>query len=509
MERILRPLDALSQPEQSSITSLWLDRIIFVLIGLMVLAAPISIAATQTAWLIGMTVWAVRLFVRLRPPFRFGWLDAALWGFLLWSAVSSIFSYEPATSIDRLRGTALFLIFYFVYCNMRTLRAVRFLALLLVFSASVAAAYAPVQKLIGRGIEIHALSPGILANAGIEPGFTLLRANRRKISTPSELVDEIQRNETTRLEYYKPDFEFGVEVRRDQLPQTGSPEERLGISSWDRGPVSRSTGFYGHWTTLSEVMQLIASLALGIFAAGLWGSHSESRNWVRSALLLAAIGLMSLAMLLTITRASQLAFMISGFLILIISKNKKLLLAALVLIIPIAVGVLLYLQQTRQIGMADAADPSTQYRATMWRDGYRLWTESPRHFVFGVGMDSIKDHWQEWELFDGGKLPIGHFHSTPMQLVVERGLPALMIWLAILGIYISILWRSLRTVSVGIDRGILLGCLGGAIGFFVAGIVHYNLGDAEVAMVFYILMGLGLSVSYFVRQSAAAQFFTR
>jgi hypothetical protein len=32
------------------------------------------------------------------------------------------------------------------------------------------------------------------------------------------------------------------------------------------------------------------------------------------------------------------------------------------------------------------------------------------------------------------------------------------------------------------------------IGFFTSGLVHYNLGDAEVAMVFFILMGIGVSL---------------
>ena len=37
---------------------------------------------------------------------------------------------------------------------------------------------------------------------------------------------------------------------------------------------------------------------------------------------------------------------------------------------------------------------------------------------------------------------------------------------------------------------ILLGSLGALTGFFTSGLVHYNLGDQEVAMVFFILMGL-------------------
>jgi O-antigen ligase len=130
----------------------------------------------------------------------------------------------------------------------------------------------------------------------------------------------------------------------------------------------------------------------------------------------------------------------------------------------------------------------------MWRDGVRLWTESPRNFTLGVGMDSVQRFWQEWNLYDGGRLPRGHFHSTPLQLAVERGLPALLIWLWIVGVYTRTLLKGLK--RNGIEnwrrRGILLGSLGGLIGFFTSGLVHYNLGDQEVAMVFFLLMGFGV-----------------
>ncbi len=45
-----------------------------------------------------------------------------------------------------------------------------------------------------------------------------------------------------------------------------------------------------------------------------------------------------------------------------------------------------------------------------------------------------------------------------------------------------------------IEKGIVLGCFGGLVGFFTSGLVHYNLGDQEVAMVFFMLMGLGVSI---------------
>ena len=61
------------------------------------------------------------------------------------------------------------------------------------------------------------------------------------------------------------------------------------------------------------------------------------------------------------------------------------------------------------------------------------------------------------------------------------------------------MWRVKRDTAA--DRwtvGILLGCLGGLVGFFVSGLVHYNIGDGEVAMVFYLLMAVGIRTAEFV-----------
>jgi O-antigen ligase len=127
-------------------------------------------------------------------------------------------------------------------------------------------------------------------------------------------------------------------------------------------------------------------------------------------------------------------------------------------------------------------------------------------------MDSIKGHWREWGMFDHGHIPIGHMHSNLLQLALERGVPALVLWLVLLGLYVHMLWRLTRELKnnaasdrpadngrraglgLWIERGIVLGALGGLAGFFASGLVHYNWGDSEVVMVFYFIMGLSLAV---------------
>jgi O-antigen ligase len=161
------------------------------------------------------------------------------------------------------------------------------------------------------------------------------------------------------------------------------------------------------------------------------------------------------------------------------------------------------LQQKRSIGFIDRQDQSTSWRQMVWREGFELVTSKPRHLLVGVGMDSIKGHWREWGLFDNGRQPIGHMHSNLLQIALERGVPALIVWLILFALYIRMLWRlSRREIEPGptqnsqfeISRGLAVGALGGALGFFTSGLVHYNWGDSEVVTVFYFIMGLCLVV---------------
>ena len=87
-------------------------------------------------------------------------------------------------------------------------------------------------------------------------------------------------------------------------------------------------------------------------------------------------------------------------------------------------------------------------------------------------MDSIKAHWREWGLFDNGRLPVGHMHSNLLQLALERGVPVLILWLVLMAVYARMLWRLVRSnlIDDWIERGIVLGALGGLCGFFSSGL---------------------------------------
>src|SRR5687767_162319 len=230
MQNFFERLDSLAGVAGGDRMAIWLERGAFVFLVLMTVAAPHSIAATQTAWLTGMFLWIARLFVKPRPRLTFGLLDIALWALFVWSVITSLASYAPDTSINKLRGAAVFLIFYFVFYNLRNRRAATFLAYALIASCMVNVLWMPVQRLIGRGVEIHGLvSEGALAKALLWEGDTLLEANGKKIRTPEDVVNAIEQNEITKVKFYRPDFDFAVDVKRSDLLAGGDAMSRLGI----------------------------------------------------------------------------------------------------------------------------------------------------------------------------------------------------------------------------------------------------------------------------------------
>jgi hypothetical protein len=521
MQKILQWIDETADLRSENRLVRWLERIAFVFLILMTLSAPHSIAATQTAWLSGMLCCIIRLFIKPRPQFKFGWVDFAFAGFFVWSVISAVFSYAPDISINKLRNVCVFLIFYFVYYNVRTRKAARILVFGLIFSCMVNVIWAPLERFIGRGVEIQGVTENSpLKKALIYEGDALLRANNKKIKTPDDLITEIEQNETTKVQFYRPDFYATVEVKRSNLLNGNNSLEKLGFASWKKSRNWRSSGFYGHYTTYAEVLQLILSLVFGLFVSAFLTNRREDTEGAKgffekifsikqvqifnskfqiSPFLLICILLMPLALLMTVTRASQFAFIISAFSISLLTGNRKFILTLTAIILPLALIGLFVLQQSRNVGFFDAKDNSTTWRQTVYREGFDLWTANARNFTAGVGMDSIKRYAKDWHLFDDGRLPMGHFHSTPLQIAVERGFPALVFWLLILGVYARTLIRNFKVQisnfrSDFAEKGIILGTFGGLIGFFTSGLVHYNLGDEEVAMVFYLLMGVSLFV---------------
>lgn len=449
-------------------------------------AAPHSIALTQAALGAGLVVWLMLLIRRRCFPYRLMTLDLPLLLFVGWSVLAALCSYEPAVSIGKLRSVSLFLIYFLVGQNLRRPEWGKRLVVVLIASSFLSVGFVFWEKITGRGLVIESLAPDSpLRSIGMESGDVLLRAGGKTINSPDDLarVWERRRGQRVRIFFFRPEVYLTREII---VPSDDSPS--LGIQSYRRWRGFRAAGFYGwNYFTYAEVVQLIASLLLGIWLM-------RERRWDRWGVVsLGGVILLGGALLLTVTRAAWGAFALSTAAMIVLRWGRKglLLLAAFLLVLaPVAFRLL---ERTRGISSFSVREPSTSYRVTVWREGLELLARRPRHWIVGVGMDSLKRRWREWGLFEGGRLPLGHFHSTPIQIAVERGLPALALFVWWFGLYLRLQWRLLTSSLPERDPvvgGIVLGTLGGTLGFLLSSLVHYNFGDSEVAMIVYFQMGL-------------------
>src|SRR2546423_9109816 len=73
--------------------AIWLDYILTGCLFLLAFAEPLSIAATQFAWSLGLIVWLARLAARPRPRLRRTPGAYALLGFFILTLISAFFSY--------------------------------------------------------------------------------------------------------------------------------------------------------------------------------------------------------------------------------------------------------------------------------------------------------------------------------------------------------------------------------------------------------------------------------
>jgi hypothetical protein len=480
-------------PVVKSQAAIVIDGAIVVFLFVLAAAAPNSIAATQSAWLIGMALWLIRFAFRPRPKLYRTPVDYFLLGFFILSGLAAFLSYEPMVSIGKLRAASLFTIVYLFAENVPSLRVVRLLAITLICACMVNVFYTTGERLLGRGVKVYNVSETspLYAN-GIRDGDTLLKVDGRALNGPQDLVNALAKaeNEPAAILAYRHEWQPVFKVPRGSVLSGNTAVEQLGIGSWSRGRDWRASGFYGNFVTYAEVLQLIIALTMGLFV-----SLPVKRSWA-GALLLAALAGFGFALLLTVTRASWLGCLISTLIILLLGVGRRTIVLIGIISIPLILAGLFVLQQKRNVAFIDQADQSTTWRETVWREGVKLLVSKPRHLLVGVGMDSIKRRWREWRMFDNGRIPWGHMHSNLLQIALERGVPALVLWLALLFVYARTLWRTLRRGSKleWTERGILLGALGGLAGFFTSGLVHYNWGDSEVVMVLFMIMGLALTV---------------
>ncbi|HEY2961231.1 MAG TPA: O-antigen ligase family protein [Pyrinomonadaceae bacterium] len=492
--------------------------------------APHSVAASAIGVAIAGIGWVIRSIATRSLGLSRSRFDLVIVLSLVWTALSSFLSEEPAISILKLRSSWCVFIFYLTRAvlnptlesgdssplwskqlqstteqsgdkspHSKVGRDAGKLALLLVavliLSGCVGTFYSAFDLLRGRGVVVESIGPGSpFGKVQIQPGDTIWRIATRRVYSLAE-VDEALRQAPVNTPLSVSVVSQGEHVERTGLVLTAAQQQSSspsGITGNERSHRFRASGWTRHYETFAEIVQIIALLALGLALAHL-RNHGPNK-YFRIAIIAAAV--LTAGLVFTAMRTAIVAFAIGACLIAWRSlRGAYKVVFVFALFFVLAFGAVV-VWQTRARDALSLNDPSSLLRVQVARVGL---SRIPLHPVFGHGMDAMQRHWNEWG-FPGKDML--HLHSTPLQLAFDRGLPMLMLWLWMMILFWSEIATSERRAAEMSDThvyGILLGGLGGLTGFLASSLVNYNYGDGEVAMLFWWLMGVCVSCGRLIK----------
>ncbi|MFQ5911599.1 MAG: O-antigen ligase family protein [Nitrospinota bacterium] len=245
----------------------------------------------------------------------------------------------------------------------------------------------------------------------------------------------------------------------------------------------RPHGTLGHFQTFSGVLLLATVPALSLAV----GRGVAGRERVFG---VAASAILVLGILASLTRGAWIGLAVGVIVLLILHGRAKWL-----WVLPVA-AVGLYFAgpkdlKERLLLTVRFDEEASGERLRMWKSGLHMMRDYP---ILGIGVDMVKPIYPRYRM-KGVKRPrTGHLHSNPVQLGVERGLPALAVWVWI--------WVAFFRRGGGALRGLLrqegrspgtelmAASLSAIAAFLAAGFFEYNFGDSEVVMMVYFLMSL-------------------
>ena len=267
-------------------------------------------------------------------------------------------------------------------------------------------------------------------------------------------------------------------------PPTNAP---LDEPRWLYHRCGRARGLFSIYMTLAGVLSLVLLVTLPRL---LLGGAALRRLVVPWPAMLAGL-------VVTYTRGAWIGFA-AGLLTLAgtVRRGRRLLIAGLILLAgaaALAPFVAPYELRNRVLSMADPEEAGARERIYMWKSGLAMWRERP---LLGVGPGGVKREYPRYAVPEAFKRQTSHVHSTPLQILVERGALGLLAWLAIWVVFGARCIGLLRRLPAEAhhERALVAGSLSAIVGFLVAGLTEHNFGDSEVAMVAWALMALPCAI---------------
>ena len=470
----------------------YLDNAIFAFLALFAILLPHSIKGAERSWKIALVLWLVKIVIARARPFRQP-LVLPLLFYAVLSAISTILSPEPYLSWDRMKMVCLLLAGIVVAQNLKRLSQVRWLVALLVLSGLSAALFTAWQYTYGIGVRLAALPPATrLEQVGFRPNDTITAVAGRAVHTPQQLVRELQnlppsgRVSIRYMPYMISRADSLVATPNDFLASgLGTPAMQL-----VRGRPDRAQGTLGHYVVFAEMLMQISCLGWAL----LLGTGPGLR---RTKVALAVISLSIIAALIAAeTRAALVGLALGCLVALPLLDKRRVRLSVAALLLALGATGTYWIVHARGLNWTSSNDLGTQFRLVAWHDALHLIRQHP---WFGVGMETVRVHWREWGIRSFAQFHVvGHFHSTLLQIAVERGLLTLAAWIWFVVAYCVFLFRLIgkSRERSRFATAVVTGILAGFVAFLTTSLVHYNLGEEPLVMLLFFFFGIAIAIDH-------------
>lgn len=249
--------------------------------------------------------------------------------------------------------------------------------------------------------------------------------------------------------------------------------------------LHRITGLMSHWMTFSGQLML-GSIALAgylVFArpSGLTGDAAvrPPYNPLRRPLGLAALLLLSGALLLSMTRSSWVGCLLGVFLVLALAR--PLWAAACAVVLSLVFLALPSDFQTRLYSSFDPRDTTNRVRMELLKTGKNIIVENP---LTGLGPRMVRRSYVRYRTtqeFPGWAYQ--HLHNNAVQIASEMGLITLVGWVLL---WIKIIWDLAKLQKRALAESdytrywLALNGIACIVAFLCAGLFEYNYGDSEI-----------------------------
>lgn len=217
----------------------------------------------------------------------------------------------------------------------------------------------------------------------------------------------------------------------------------------------------------------------------------DKANTLSKWVYLAVTGLVFLCLILTQSRGCWLGFMFTAAVFILFYEGRWW--AFVPLIICILPFVIPQTMIERFSSIGNMEDSSTSYRVYIWMGALGM---MKHYFAGGIGMGEAAFN-EVYPFFSYNAIIAPHSHNTFLQLLVEGGIPALGMFIAV----IVVLFKSAQGIYKQRDKksfnsAMVLGLSAGVCGFLLQSMFDYTFYNYRVMAVFFMVMGIIMSFRY-------------